>query len=89
MILISLFYSIQDSDAFNLDQTGIAGKGAAGGHHIFGENIDTATVINAVIIRPKPGAGIQADNPFHDPIGDFSGGAQLAAIIVNHDPVSV
>jgi hypothetical protein len=74
--------------AFNLNQAGVVGKSAAGGHGIFGEDIDTAAVVDAVIIRMIPGAGIQADNPGHDTVGYFRRRAQSAARIVNDHPVS-
>lgn len=75
--------------ALDLDPAGIAGKGAAGGHGISGENIHTAAIIDAFCVRLEPDAGIQADNPCHDPIGDSGAAAQASAIIVDHDAVSV
>ena len=74
--------------AFNLNQAAVVGKGPAGGHGIFGENIDTAAVIDALIIRIIPGAGIQAEHPGHDTLGDFCRRAQPAARVVNDHPVS-
>ena len=52
----------------NLDQATVAGKGAAWGHGISGEDVHAASSVDSLGVRAKPSARVQASHSRHDAI---------------------
>ena len=73
---------------FYLHETTIAGKGAARGHFISGQDIDAASSVQSLRVRVKPSTRVQAGYSRHDAVCDFSSREQLASIVEHPDLIT-
>ena len=74
-------YAMNLTRGLYLDEASVAGKGPARGHFIFGENVHATPVVQALIIRPKPGPRIQAGHANHDTVCYLRRRQELTSII--------
>jgi hypothetical protein len=76
------------SGDFYLNEATVAGKGAARGHCIRGEDVHAASSVKSLGVRAKPSARVQASHPRHNAVCNVSSHEQLASIIEHSDLVA-